>query len=119
MTWSTVAVLAAGAAGSVVGLPQAAAVVTAGVLGVTGLYHTVRELQQKPKIGFQNLLDGVARFRLRRGLKALGLDHAKFEDTVEVRYGRISWLEEKRGELLLTDDRSLVEAARPRDLEQA
>ncbi|MDF2622159.1 MAG: hypothetical protein K0S00_4818 [Xanthobacteraceae bacterium] len=119
MTWSTVAVLAAGATGSMIGLPQTAAVLTAGVLGVTGLYHTVRELQQKPKIGFQNLLDGVARFRLRRGLKALGLDYSKFEDTVEVRYGRIFWLEEKRAKLLLTDSNGLVGATTPRDLEKA
>lgn len=119
MTWSTVAVLAAGAMGSAVGLPQFAAVLTAGVLGLTGLYHTVRELQQKPKIGFQNLLDGVARFRLRRGLKRLGLDHARFEDTVEVRYGRISWVEDKRAELLLTDERRVVQPTPSRDLEEA
>lgn len=119
LTWSTVVILSAGAAGSVVGLPQSAAVATAGILGLTGLYHTVRELQQKPKIGFQNLLDGVARFRLRRGLKTLGLDRAKFEDAVERRYGRISWVTEKRAGLLPTNDRKLVAAAPPRDLEEA
>ncbi len=54
MTWLTVAVLAAGAVGSVIGLPQTAAIVTAGVLGVTGLCSG---LQQTPKIGFQNLSD--------------------------------------------------------------
>ncbi|MBN8918197.1 MAG: hypothetical protein J0I31_21610 [Rhizobiales bacterium] len=119
MTWFTVGVLTAGAAGSMIGLPPTASFLTAGALGVTGLYHTVRELQQKPKIGFQNLLDGVARFRLRRGLKALGLDHSKFEDMVEVRYGRIFWLENKRAELLLTDSNCLVGATTPRDIEKA
>ncbi len=104
MTWTIVAVAAVGTWRATVGLPRALAWGGGAVLILIGLYHTIREIQQKPKFGFQNILDGFARFRLRRGLKVLGFDLAKFENAIDIDYGRLSWRAEERARLLAIEE---------------
>jgi hypothetical protein len=104
MTWTIIAVAAVGTWGATVGLPQALAWGGGAVLVLIGLYHTIREIQQKPKFGFRNILDSFARFRLRRGLKVLGFEIAKFENAIDIDYGRLSWRAEERARLLTVEE---------------
>ncbi|MCP1558835.1 UNVERIFIED_ORG: hypothetical protein M2438_002925 [Methylobacterium sp. SuP10 SLI 274] len=62
-------------------------------MALIGGYHTVQELRQKPKFGFQNILDWAARRGFRKRLADLHLDGPTYEDAVEIEYGQVRWRE--------------------------
>ncbi len=60
-------------------------------LALLATYHFVQEIRQKPVLGLKNLLNAVARWRLARGLRAMGMDQAIYREEIEVDYGRLLW----------------------------
>lgn len=64
-----------------------------------GAYHTVQELRQKPKFGFENILNWLARRKLHRGLHVLGLNRERYSAALKREYGRLRWDEAARDRL--------------------
>ncbi|MBM0205272.1 hypothetical protein JNW90_21165 [Micromonospora sp. STR1s_5] len=60
------------------------------LFALISIYHTIQELRQKPKFGFENILNALSRRKLRRELERSGLDVAIFKPAFEVTYGRVT-----------------------------
>ncbi|MPR06303.1 hypothetical protein [Microvirga tunisiensis] len=65
--------------------------IVGGFFTLAGSYHTFKEFTQEPKLGLRNLLDRLARKRLRAGFRRLGIDEAQYMSFVKVDYGRLTW----------------------------
>ena len=85
-------ILAAFAGGTLgLGTNLYAVVGSAAFVALIGVYHTVQEVRQKPKFGFQNILDAAARAGFRKRLVAFHLDRSTYESAVEIDYGKVRW----------------------------
>jgi hypothetical protein len=100
ITWTlAIAAFIGGTLG--LGTNQYAIIGAVGLMALIGVYHTVQELRQKPKFGFQNILDLAARRGLQRRLAAMHLDTPTYETAVLIDYGRIRWNEDARKRLIV------------------
>jgi hypothetical protein len=65
--------------------------IVAGLVGVVGLYYLVQDIRQKPKFGFENILNWIAHYQVTRGLRRVGLEDSSHRESIVCKYGKLSF----------------------------